>query len=142
MNSVKATHVLTIDNSEQYVVAIAYRPEPMLEDMGEQIAPRLATATEVETGKAIDGYDVEIVLARPVIASKLLERIRVYGYGGEYLGSSQLSNGLLGDEWGWCRGALLSNGEAPQANLSWELRAVERDSSGAIANPITRKHAE
>jgi hypothetical protein len=133
--AMKSTHVLTIDDEAQYVTAIAYRPQPAYDaaQEGEQIAPRIATAAEVETGKAADGCPVIVVLARLTIAARLFDRIEQFGYDGDYLGSTDLRSGPLGGEWSWSAGMLLSNGEPPRANLTWSLAPVRRTESGDIA---------
>lgn len=133
----KATHVLTIDDKEQYVTAIAYRPEASFDENveGKAVAPRLATQEEIDTGIAADGHEILISLARPTVAASLLQSVKRYGSSGDYLGSTINHNGPLGDEWGWQAGMLLSDGEPPRRNCTWELRAVERDENGDITNP-------
>ncbi len=135
----KATHILTIDTEKRYVTALAYRPQPAhnAAQEGEEIVPRIATAAEVETGRASDGRPVIVVLARPFIAARLFDSVEEFGYSGLYLGSSQLTNGPLGSEWEWSAGELRSNGEAPRANLTWSLAQVERTADGKIA-PASR----
>lgn len=142
--SKKPTHVLTINDESQYVVAIAYRPDPDFdeEEEGSRIEPRIATESEIETGKSSDGKDVIVALARPIVAEAVFDCVSGYGYSGKYLGSSQLMNGPLGREWGWNAGMLLSNGEPPRENLSWDLEAIERDERGEIVNKISPKPAE
>lgn len=137
MISTKATHVLTIDSKERYVTAIAYRGQAMVDENveGTEIAPRLATEDEIDTGKDADGFEISVVLARPTVAARLFDAIAEFGSSGRYLGSSHLVEGALGEEWGWNAGMLLSNGELPSVNCTWELRTVERDESGDITNP-------
>ncbi len=137
----KATHILTINNEPRYVVAIAYRPDPSFDEAveGKRIAPRLATEDEIKTGKSKSGKDVIVSLASPTVAGHLFETVRQYGYDGDYLGSTEYQSGPLGEEWGWNAGHLLSNGERPRANLTWDLEPVIRDERGEIANKIASK---
>ena len=83
--TMKSTHTLTVAGEPIAVVAIAYRARPNVDEQGPICSPRLATENETRTGIAADGYEIDVVLALPEIATRALAVMAARGYDGRGL---------------------------------------------------------